>query len=68
MISTQKATVQAEERTFKRQENDLAENRETIEPKGDTIFIRRRIEQRSLLEIRFARLKRVMRVRSSSVI
>ena len=69
MISEQNKFINAEEKIITIQTNiESNEVSEQIEKPKEVIFIRRQFQSPSLLEIRFALLKRALRIRSSSII
>ena len=69
MISEQYNFINVEEKINAIQANiESNEVSEQIEQPKEAIFIRRQFQSPSLLEIRFALLKRALRIRSSSII
>ena len=68
MISLQNVYGQPEETLLGQNELKLNEINEQLESSEPVILIRRKIQQKSLLEIRYARLKKALRSRSSSIL
>ena len=69
MISAQSFYAQPQEQNFNSSENKLAIKNEPIDLKADSIFIRRnRIERPTDLQIRYERLRRVIRSHSAGII
>ena len=58
---------QPEQISLNKMETESKEVNENIDFKGDTLFVNRTVEQKSLLEIRFSRLKKAIRIRSSNI-
>ena len=58
---------QPEQISLNKMETESKEVNENIDFKGDTLFVKRNVEQKSMLEIRFSRLKKAIRIRSSNI-
>lgn len=69
MIGAQQTVVKPEESFLSKQAeievNEVSEKTETAE---EVVFIRRQFRQPTILEVRFARLKKAMRNRSAGII